>query len=113
MKGKKSEIPLFFLKRSFSFSFIFFFYRGCGGNFLFLFSVSFFGSLVVLLVKRLVANLVAFDFAIFGNACIYWASRCVVTWSFTWSFTWSVVGRWLVVYLVVLKNGVFGNACIY
>lgn len=90
-KNEKSRLFFFFF-----YIFSLFFYRGCGGNFLFSFAKNAL-SLVVLLVKRLVVYLVVFDFAIFGNHSIYWASRCVVTWSLTWSFTWSlswsVVGR--------------------
>lgn len=92
-KNEKSRLFFFFF-----YIFSLFFYRGCGGNFLFSFAKNAL-SLVVLLVKRLVVYLVVFDFAIFGNHSIYWASRCVVTWSLTWSFTWSlswsVVGRLL------------------
>lgn len=94
-KNEKSRLFFFFF---FFYIFSLFFYRGCGGNFLFSFAKNAL-SLVVLLVKRLVVYLVAFDFSIFGNHSIYWASRCVVTWSLTWSFTWSlswsVVGRLL------------------
>ena len=84
----------FFLMKGgvFSFSFIFFFYRGCGGNFLFLFSVSLLGGFSFFLCP----------FCRLGWS-LTWSLRVkdhtqhtetkTIASALSWSLSWSVVGR--------------------